>query len=324
MKKNLNEIVLEKIQHLIPKNLKPVTFFMDVLNLGKESAYRRLRGEKTLSFEEVHKLSLELNFSMDEITGNNKSDAIMFTHINTPGNTPDKNLLDFFRYYEMYLNRLNKTENAEIICTMNHLLITMLVGYDDLFKFIYYRWMHQMTEAPLNFLYSDLVIPAEIKELCNRIVVLHRGIRKLSFIIDNSLNLNLIKEMQYFYVRGLLNEAELNILKEQYLSYLDDTETTVKKGIDLHGTLFEIYLSVLTVNSTTSYAAWDTHEESAFWHHYGYPIFTRNRSITSKHRLWIDSLKKYSSLISQSNELLQADFFNRQRSFVNDMAQYII
>ncbi|MFR6709488.1 MAG: hypothetical protein ACLUSK_14485 [Bacteroides stercoris] len=65
---------------------------------------------------------------------------------------------------------------------------------------------------------------------------LNTKIRKLSLIVDNNLFLNLIKEMQYFYVRGLLNEIELDTLKVELHKYLDDIETTINKGINTTGT----------------------------------------------------------------------------------------
>ena len=238
MTMNLNKIVLTKILDIMPENLKPVTLLMDVLDIGKESAYRRLRGEKP--------------FSMEEIISNDKSDAAAFNHIGTIRQNPSKNLLEFFRYYESYLQRLIDSENSEITCTLNHFLHTMFINYEHLFKFIYYRWMHQMTDVPLNYLYSEVVISKEIKESCERMSFLNTKIRKLSLIVDNNLFLNLIKEMQYFYVRGLLNEIELDTLKVELHKYLDDIETTINKGINTTGTQIEIYLSVLYINSTTT------------------------------------------------------------------------
>lgn len=49
MTMNLNKIVLTKILDIMPENLKPVTLLMDVLDIGKEPAYRGLRGEKPCS-----------------------------------------------------------------------------------------------------------------------------------------------------------------------------------------------------------------------------------------------------------------------------------
>lgn len=321
MDKELNKIILTKVLDLIPENIKPVNFFMDYLDIGKESAYRRLRGEKPLSVEELYKLSLELNFSLDDIIDNNKKNTVTFNHIGSFEQGPEKNLHEFLRYYETYLKRLINADNSEIICTMNHLVNSLIVGYEHLFKFIYYRWIHQMTEVPLNYYYSSCIIPAEIKEICNRTVVLHTKIKKVTYIIDNNLFLNLVKEIQYYYIRGLIDKDELNILKEEFLNFMDNIEKMMNKGIDKHGTNINIYLSVFHINSTTAYAKWDDNEESAFWHHYGYPIYTRNKEITKRHRLWINSLKKYSTVISQSNELLQAEFMNRQRNYISNMPE---
>lgn len=324
MNNNLNETALARILNLIPENIKPVNFFMDVLDLGKESAYRRLRGEKALSFEEIYKLSLELGFSLDEVVENSKANSFLFNHIGTYGQKPEENFLEFLYYYEDYLNRLIKADCSEVICTMNHILSTMIVRYENLFKFVYYRWMHQVKEVPFNFFYADVAIPAEVKELCSRLGVLHRKLKKLTFIIDDNLHLNIIREMQYFYKRNLITGEELTALKEEYLRYMDYTETIIKKGTDSNGTIFEIYLSTFNISTTTTYSAWDNNEESSFWHFYGYPIFTRNKKITSRHKYWINSLKKYATVISQSNEFLQADFFNRQRSYVNRMTDNVM
>lgn len=324
MTSKLNETILSEILKLIPENIKPVNLFMDVLDIGKESAYRRLRGEKALSFEEVYKLSMELNFSLDDITGNKVNGIAKFIHLGTPEQSPEIKILDFFNYYENHLQRIISTDNSEIINTANHILNTMFVGYENLFKFFYYRWTHQMTEVPLNYRYSDLVIPTNIKELCNIIDSLHKKIKKITFIIDNYSYLHLIKEMQYFYIRGILNKTDLEILQEDLLKFMENTQIISNKGANSSGTIYEVYLSTFHINSTTSYTIWGNNEESAFWHHYGYPIITNNKDITKKHKIWLESIKKYCAIMSQSNELLQAEFFNKQREYIEKMTDNII
>ena len=297
---------------------------MDILDVGKESAYRRLRGEKSLSLEEIYKLSLESGFSLDEILGNEKANTLHVNHIGSFEESPESNILKFLRHHEKHLELMLTSEKTEFIITMNHLLNTMLVGSDELFRFIYYRWMHQMKEVPLNYHFADQVIPAEIKNLCIRINQLQQKINKITLIIDKNIHLNLIKEMQYFYARGILNESELVILKEQYLRYMDYTEKIFKRGHDTNGNAFEIYLSMLNISSNTSYAIWDDKAESTFWYHFGYPMYTQDKGMVNRHKHWINSLKKYSTVITQSNELQQADFFNEQRRIINNISDKLL
>lgn len=325
MGENLNKSVIDKILNTLPENIKPVNYFMDILDIGKESAYRRLRGEKPLSLEEIHKLSSELDFSLDEIIGNKKTKSFAFNCIDLGEKNSENYFLEFLYYYEEFLKETVTSEHTEITCTMNHLINIMLIGYEELFKFIYYHWMHQMKEMPLNFHFAEMVIPADVKNVCNRISSLQKNIKKVTLIIDKNLHLNLIKEIQYFFVRGLLNESELFELKEQYLRFMDFSEKIVTKGVDDNDTVYEIYLSMLSINSTTSYAVWDNNNEvSAFWHNLCYPLHTRNKDIANRHKHWIESLKKYSTVITKSNELLQANFFNEQRAYINGIAEKIL
>lgn len=324
MNNKLNETVLARILSVLPENIKPVNFFMDILDLGKESAYRRLRGEKVLSFEEVYKLCLVLRISLNEIVGDDENSNLALEESVAPRQGAEKKLLEFLHYYEDFLNQQVSSENSEIICTINYLLNTMLMGSENLFQFVYYRWIHQATEVPLNYLFADFKVPPEIEEVNDRIHVLHQHVKKVTFIIDRDVFASLIREIQYFYKRNLINNKELNMLKEELLHYLDTLECIFKKGMDENGTKFIIYLSLFDINCATSYAIWDDKEEVGFWHYYGYPIFTRDRGIAKRHKDWITSLKKYTSVISQSNEILQADFFNKQRDYVNRMADVIM
>lgn len=324
MNNKLNETVLDRILSLIPENIKPVNFFMDILDLGKESAYRRLRGEKVLSFEEVYKLSVVLRISMNELIGDDEDKALVSHHITLTGSEPEKKLLDFLYYYEEFLHHQITANTSEIICTINYLLNTMLLGHDNLFRFVYYRWIHQVTEVPLNYQFANLNIPVEIEDVRSRIHVLHEKVKKVTFIIDRDVFLNLIKEIQYFYKRNLISEEEMNILKSELFDYLDVMESILKKGVDENGTAVVVYLSLFDISCTTSYVVWNDNEEVGLWHYYGYPVFTRDRGLSKRHREWLSSLKKYTSVISQSNEILQADFFNKQREYVKHIADNIM
>ena len=44
MNKKLNEILVKKIGENIPKSKKTIEYITDVLKIGRESTYRRMRG----------------------------------------------------------------------------------------------------------------------------------------------------------------------------------------------------------------------------------------------------------------------------------------
>jgi hypothetical protein len=62
MLRNRKDALTTKILDSIPKNIKPIEYLIKILDISKESAYRRLRGEIPFTFEEMSKLSLDLDF----------------------------------------------------------------------------------------------------------------------------------------------------------------------------------------------------------------------------------------------------------------------
>src|SRR6478736_8217552 len=66
------------IKSVLPSNLSLADEIADLLEVSVDSAYRRIRGEKQISFEEIQKLSNHFKISIDKIL-NLKSDSILFS-----------------------------------------------------------------------------------------------------------------------------------------------------------------------------------------------------------------------------------------------------
>lgn len=64
---NYDKALLSAVKSRIPSEVNPVFIIMDVLSIGKEAAYRRLRGEVSFSLKEAALLANELDFSLSEV-----------------------------------------------------------------------------------------------------------------------------------------------------------------------------------------------------------------------------------------------------------------
>src|SRR5215510_8773831 len=101
MKGKQNDLLSTKILESIPENIKPIEFLTELLNIGKESAYRRMRSEIPFTFEEITKLALELDFSVDEIIGKNKEERIFLDlQANSSANHEESFLATIQEYYK--------------------------------------------------------------------------------------------------------------------------------------------------------------------------------------------------------------------------------
>ena len=62
-----NTALIRAIHAHTPPDSTPASVLMDVLNIGREAAYRRMRGEVRFTFGEASALSAHLRFSLDVI-----------------------------------------------------------------------------------------------------------------------------------------------------------------------------------------------------------------------------------------------------------------
>ena len=72
MKEGFNKELIDAVMQCLPEGKKGnslVNLIADVLDMGKESVYRRLRGEVLFTFQEVARLSQGLNISLDNLIG---------------------------------------------------------------------------------------------------------------------------------------------------------------------------------------------------------------------------------------------------------------
>ena len=70
---------LNMIKESMPKNLSFADEIAELLNVSKDSAYRRLRGETTLSLAEIQKLCSHFGVSIDRLLGTS-TDQITFQY----------------------------------------------------------------------------------------------------------------------------------------------------------------------------------------------------------------------------------------------------
>ena len=73
MKDALNNGLIKAMREHLPEETNLANYIMDIISIGKEAVYRRLRGEVPFTFYEVSLLSQSLGISLDQIVGTNRA-----------------------------------------------------------------------------------------------------------------------------------------------------------------------------------------------------------------------------------------------------------
>jgi len=175
--------------------------------------------------------------------------------------------------------------------------------------------LYQESEVSRNDPYSETTLPNETVMFQRKIRENPARVKSMTLILDSNIFLNVIKEIQYFYQRKLLTNEELLLLKEDMLHLIEQYEKTAQTGC--FGTVnAQLYLSSLCVNSNAVYYSCDDKPEPLFWIFTNNPVIIQNAKFSAMHIKWLNALRRQSSLITQSNEIMQAEFFFLQRNYV--------
>lgn len=323
METELRKIVTAKILAEIPKHLNPVDFLYDVLDISKESIYRRIKGEISFTLEDLIKISSRLFISLDEIVYsslNNEpgQEPILFESRSDKLFKPQQTFVDFLSVYIHNLDRTSKAKNSEVLVAANRLMILTAVNFDHLFKFYYYRWIHQTQLKPLDFSLSDVVLSEEILDLQKKLKTYKRSGTHI-YILDDCFLKNTIREIQYYYNRQLISDDEMLLLQKDLYNFIDVMDYLTKQGDQIDGYTNYIYISTTQIDSSGLYSKYDDKEAINLWISYGINIRSTNTRMCKIYHSWFNSLKKYSTLISGSNEISQIKFINQQRNYIKNI-----
>jgi len=321
MDKKLNQNLVTKILERIPQNVKPVNYIMDVLDLSTESIYRRMRSDICFTFAEAAKLASILDFSIDEVTEQDNMTKYAFAE--SPMNTiasPSETFMEMLRQYSDLVQKRLFAEKNDTSLALNHVPPIFAIYFDNIFKFFYYKWLHQVHEASVNYHFSEVQIPQQILDLQKELIFHTQKVNGITFyIIDKNIFLTLIKEVHYYYRRKLISCEDLLLIKEDIINLIDRVKKLTQDGSSSDEIKRYVYLSSLNIQTNSCHVRYDKESISYFWLYSINPLVTRDHQLCSLHERWIKSLKKYSTFITQSNELLQAEFFDKQQEYVDTL-----
>ena len=317
---NLRSIITAKILNKIPPRVKPIDYLMETLDISRESVYRRIRGDISFTLEELAKLSTELGFSIDELIIKNIPSRVFFNLYTESTQNPSDNFTTIHSHYFDEAFNINCLREIESIIVVNQIPPEFIILFNNLFKFSYYRWMHQNQESSLKYFYSDIVLPEDLLSLQYRTIENMKKIRNNTIIFDPDIFANLIMEIQYYHKRKLINDDELLALINDLSGLVNMVENIAQTGFYGPSTKYSFYLSSLSIGSCSRHVKYEDQTKSIFYVGSIEPVVVTNSDLCAMHKKWLESMRKYTTLITQSNEILQVRYFNKQRNYISEIA----
>ena len=135
---DLQQLFFQHIKSLVPANISFVETIADLLNISTDSAYRRIRGEKQISLEEIQKLSTHYKVSLDYLMNLNSNSIVFF------GNVVDHDNFSFESYLKGMVDNIRRIKSANekmLYYEAKDLPIFYFFQFKELAAFKYFFWM---------------------------------------------------------------------------------------------------------------------------------------------------------------------------------------
>src|SRR4051812_37745011 len=107
MTATIQDNFFKQVKKNLPVHLSLVDEVSELLNISQDSAYRRIRGEKSLTLDEVQLLATHFRISLDNFM-NIKTESIVFI-----GDLISKETNSFENYLKQMVTQLSRIQQAD-------------------------------------------------------------------------------------------------------------------------------------------------------------------------------------------------------------------
>ncbi|MDD1443871.1 hypothetical protein MEO93_26700 [Dolichospermum sp. ST_sed3] len=325
----LQELLFKAIKDGLPPNLSLVHEISELLGLSYDSAYRRLRGEKELTLDEVKLLCLHYRVSIDTLI-NMKSNNVVFNSliISDQGIT-------FTGWLESILDELKKInvcKEKEIIYSAKDIPIFHYFEFPEIFAFKVYFW-HKALIPSSEFREKiiKLDIPEPFLEIGRQIATIYKKIPTAELWNEETFN-SIIRQIEFSYVSGYFSDSKdamrlCNVLEAMILHLQKQAEVGFRF---LHGTnpegiegSYKLYCNEVLLGDNTIFVRKDNQPITFFTFNVVNLLVTSNPLFCQQIETSLRILMHESSLISSTATKDRNRFFIKLIDKVNTLRKKI-
>lgn len=248
---SVQSLFFEQIRRIVPSHVSFVDELAEILDISRDSAYRRMRGETVLSLDEVKKLCNRYRISVDSIISPT-TDIALFQY-----QTVHKDGLSFKEWLKTIFDKLNLLRNfkgAELWYFAKDIPVFYYFNSPLLSSFKMYFWMSAVLryEEFRNSKFHAEIVPDELITLGQKIYDHYTSIRRTEIWSEETLNVTL-RQIEFYYDCGFFTESSCPVqLCDEYSRLLKNIRSWAEAGYkDQKESEFDLYKNDLLIADNT-------------------------------------------------------------------------
>ncbi len=319
----VQHIFFQHIKSNLAAHLSLVDEVADILSISNDSAYRRIRGEKPLSFEEIKTLCAHYRVSLDQLLHLN-NDSFLFT-----GRLANNDNFGIEMYLENLLaqaNYFNTFEKREFYYQGKDMFIFHCFGFHELTVFKIFFWMKTILQYPLEG--RDIEVQGSLREsihkITNRMIESYNKFPSVEIWNDDSMNATL-RQIDYYRQSNIFPSEEYALgLYKEFLAMLNHIEKQAEAGCkypvggkpSAASQSFRLYYNEFIIGDNCILVELNDSKMVYINHTVLNILTTRDPVFTEYTYQHFQNVMRKSTLISNSGEKVRAKFFHYLRQKV--------
>lgn len=294
-----NTALIRAIHDHTPPDSTPASVLMDVLNIGREAAYRRMRGEVRFTFGEASALSAHLRFSLDDVTGSsvggNALFSLAFTEFDASLDLYNGILEQNIRFFR----EIASDPTAIFASAVNSIPAEYYLKYENLTRFKLFKslYQHEMGDVSVPT-FEELQLSASLRRNALEYVQSVQLVPQSHVIFDGSAFMHWVNAIRAFRAMHLISDQSVALLKEELFELVKDSEKMAGEGEYENGNKVNFYLSEVDLEASYAYISSERYKVA------GIALFSLNSMHTFDPMMyeyvkkWVRNQRRFASLIS--------------------------
>jgi hypothetical protein len=322
--------LFQQLKDKLPPQSSLVDEVASVLDISTDSAYRRIRNEKSMSLEEVYLLCSHFKLSLDALL-NLQSDTFSFS-----GSFIETSSFQFDQWLKSVLQQVKymtgfREKKMYTVC--KDIPIFHHFHFRELAAFKHFVWMKGIYNSPefARKKFSLKNYPSELFELGQKALSLYNQIDSVEIWSLETIN-STMRQIDYYHESNLFeNEEEVMLIYEsleKLMTHLDRQATLGYKfnvgetERNENGT-FQMYLNEIIIGDNSILASLDGSKISFIIHTVANIMMTRDMRFCENMYDSVQNLMKRSTQISSVSERERARFFKYLRKRIAGRKQHL-
>jgi hypothetical protein len=311
----VQKTLFQTVQETMPDNQSLVAELADLLEMSIDSVYRRIRGETSMTVDELVLVCNKFKISFDSLL--NMEGGMVAFHYNLISGEED-----FKQYLSSIISDLKmirKSSNQHVTYAAVDVPIFHYFRHPELTAFKMYYWLRSIVqESSLqNKKFDHNLVSDEFKALARELHQLYSQVPSTEIWTETTIN-SFVKQIEFCWESGFFSSKEDALLiceqSEEVLTYLQKAADYSTKYLSpafepLSENTFKLYLSDIEIGNNCIQITYGKND-SVFLSHLTFnKLFSTSKPYNDATKMWLNNLISKSTLISGVGEKQRNQFF---------------